>query len=358
MGNPIKYSITSTSGSYNKGNVAIGTNPINYAPSSTTGWYNSVTPSGGNFIVMEVVDGNTPPRFYAPTTDNEWLRLAIQEGATGANTGSTAAIKSWFASQTNYAITNMDFPTSMPNIVGDGLILNLDAGINASYPGTGTTWTDISGLGNNGTLTNGPTFNSANSGSIVFDGTNDYISVTPSQGINVDVNFSIQTWVKINKFGGGPDFQRASIVTNSYPYNTNQGFWLACTSQAGPAQNYAPTVGLENFFLSMGNDQYCVAPSPGSLSAYINSWVNIGVRVNGTNLMKCYINGVEVSSYACQSNGPSSYLYTNGPFSLGNRNNSAEYLSGSIASFLMYNRAISDAEFLQNYNAQKSRFGY
>jgi len=76
MGNPIKYSTSSTSGSYNKGNVAVGTNTIGFGPTSTTGWYPGVTPTGGNFVVMEVVDGNTPPRFYTPVTDNDWLRLA------------------------------------------------------------------------------------------------------------------------------------------------------------------------------------------------------------------------------------------------------------------------------------------
>ena len=62
-----------------------------------------------------------------------------------------------------------------PKIVTDGLVLYLDAANNRSYPGSGTTWTDLSRGGNNGTLTNGPTFNGANGGSIVFDGTNDFI---------------------------------------------------------------------------------------------------------------------------------------------------------------------------------------
>lgn len=53
----------------------------------------------------------------------------------------------------------------MPDIVRSGLVLNLDAAEPASYPGTGTTWYDLSGNGNNGTLVNGPTYNSANGGS-------------------------------------------------------------------------------------------------------------------------------------------------------------------------------------------------
>ena len=62
------------------------------------------------------------------------------------------------------------------NIVKDGLILDLDAAKRDSYPGTGTAWNDISGFQYNGTLTNGPTFNPSNGGSIVLDGANDFIN--------------------------------------------------------------------------------------------------------------------------------------------------------------------------------------
>ena len=71
------------------------------------------------------------------------------------------------------------------NIVKDGLVLDLDAAKKDSYPGTGTAWNDISGNRNNGTLTNGPTFNSSNGGSIVFDGTNDYINTVTATSLGI-----------------------------------------------------------------------------------------------------------------------------------------------------------------------------
>ena len=75
-------------------------------------------------------------------------------------------------------------------IVQDGLVLNLDAAVDQSYPGNGTTWHDLAGS-NSGTLTNGPTFDKDNGGSIVFDGTNDYVN-TP---VNIDANpSSIGAW--------------------------------------------------------------------------------------------------------------------------------------------------------------------
>jgi hypothetical protein len=64
-----------------------------------------------------------------------------------------------------------------PKIVTDGLVLYLDAGNQLSYPGSGTTWTDLSRSQTNGTLVNGPTFNTGSLGSIVFDGVDDFLLV-------------------------------------------------------------------------------------------------------------------------------------------------------------------------------------
>ncbi len=66
-------------------------------------------------------------------------------------------------------------------IVTDGLVLALDAADRNSYPGSGTTWTDLSINKSNSTLTNSPIFNSSNGGSIVFDGVDDYTITTAGQ---------------------------------------------------------------------------------------------------------------------------------------------------------------------------------
>lgn len=357
MPNPIKYNTSTETLSLKKGNFWIGNGSVDKGPTSTTGFYNGITPpSGGYTIYVNKATGGPSIR----VANNDSDLIAITNSIAGTNYTTITQCFAYYDTQNDKLCVNQDFPSSFPYITLDGLLVYLDAGVSLSYPGTGTSWTDINGLRtkSNGTLINGPTYSSNNGGILNFDGSNDYVSFTSGQGINTGVNFSIQTWIKVNRWGGGPQWDRAGIVTNSYTYQSGEGFWLACTSQASAGQGFTPTVGLENFFLSMGNDQYCVAPTPGSLASYRNSWFNIGVRVNGTNPMKCYINGVEVSSYGCQSNGPSSYSYNASAFSLGNRNNSGEYLDGSIGSFMMYNRALSDSEFLDNYNAQKSRFGY
>lgn len=307
MGNPIKYSTSVTSGSYQKGNNAIGVNPIGYGPTATTGWYNSPTPSGGNFIVAEVVDDNTPPRFYAPTTDNDWLRLARQEGATGANTGSTAAVKSWFASQANYIVANIDFPTSLPSIVGDGQIIYLDSEFTASYPGTGTTWSDISGLGNNTTLINGPTFN-AGAKYIQFDGTNDYITI-PNPGNIGSLQFtyywpgSYQSVIAGDNnsmlYNGG-----SGNIIHWYPWNNNYDFGAFLPNRAG--------------------------------------WYNITVTWDGISNNKMYFNGVLVMSSTTMSiPKPSTWSFAAGLY-----NPQAIRLQ----SIQTYNKILTQAEVLQNHH--------
>lgn len=79
-----------------------------------------------------------------------------------------------------------------PDIVPDGLVLALDAANIKSYAGSGTIWNDLSGNNNSGSLVNGPTFNSANGGSIVFDGVNDYVSL--SSAVNTNTSFTLGFW--------------------------------------------------------------------------------------------------------------------------------------------------------------------
>ena len=90
-----------------------------------------------------------------------------------------------------------------PDISENGLVLYLDAGNRASYSGSGTTWTDLSGNSNTGTITNGPTFSAANLGSIVFDGTNDRVNFSTNSVFNFGTgNFSVFSWINTTKISG------------------------------------------------------------------------------------------------------------------------------------------------------------
>ena len=230
-----------------------------------------------------------------------------------------------------------------PRIVSDGLVLYLDAANPNSYNfSTPLTWRDISGNINNGTLTNGPTFSNANTGSIVFDGVDDYVG--RNTALNVGSNFSVFAWVK----PGAIDV-RNGIVGNSYLYSSGVG-WLLST-----ATNYGGT--LDTFFISVGSDNAYRTADNSSIT--LNAWNYMGgIVTNGGQDIKLYVNGVETSYLAGGILTSNAVTYTTPQFYVGRRVDSApESFIGSIATTQIYNRTLSPQEILQNYNATKGRFG-
>ena len=108
-------------------------------------------------------------------------------------------------------VGNYRVHTFPSELVSDGLVLNLDAGDPRSYPSSGTTWTDLSGNGNTGTLTNGPTYSNGNGGALVFNGTNSYVTVgsfsSNLNAANNSPNITISFWANLTrKSGGGVQF--------------------------------------------------------------------------------------------------------------------------------------------------------
>jgi len=335
MPNGVKYSTTTPSGSLRRDNVALGVNG-NLGPTANTGFYSMPTPASGKYIINKVAVSGVP-NFFAPQNDTELIQLARNEGATGANTGSAAAVLAWIATQANLEAANFEYE----GIVTDGLVLNLDAGFVGSYPTINTTWYDISGNANNGTLTNGPTFNSANSGSIVFDGVDDY--VLRNAFVDAGSNFSVFAWVK-----PGAINIRNGIVGNSYPYNSRQGFFLSTGT------NYAGTT--NTFFLSIGSDVAYRTAANNSIT--LNTWNYVGGTViNGGEDIKLYVNGTETSYFGgVLSSG--TVTYSTNQLYIGARvDGNLEPFVGNIATSQIYNRVLSSTEILQNFNAQKSRFG-
>ena len=99
-----------------------------------------------------------------------------------------------------------------PSIATNGLVLCLDAANPKSYPGTGTAWTNLTGLGNNGTLVNSPTYSGANSGSFLFDGTNDYI-IANTQSLN-NAPYTLEIAFKISSLSSS-DMRLAGAYSGS-----------------------------------------------------------------------------------------------------------------------------------------------
>ena len=228
-------------------------------------------------------------------------------------------------------------------IVTNGLVLNLDAAKVDSYPGTGTTWYDISGNNNNGTLTNGPTFSGiGKQASIVFDGVDDYVG--RNTALDVGSNFTVNAWIYPTALGT----TRRAVAASSYNYTSANG-WLFCT--AGGSTN-------NTFFLSIGSDNSYRIAAANTLS--LNQWFYVSaVCQNGGGSIDLYKNGTVISSYALSVLNPNTITYSYNQFNVGFRDTggTTDPYTGNISSVQIYNRALSAAEVSQNFNALRGRYG-
>jgi len=245
-----------------------------------------------------------------------------------------------------------------PKIVTDGLVLYLDAANQNSYVSGSTSWNDISRGGNNGTLTNGPTYSSANGGSIVFDGVDDYIdnigTTSTFDFIFSTGTFTVSFWLKkpINN-------ARYSIAGNTL-VNAEKGFWMIVEygisgygnnclrfQVPGNATNTRLIAGSTNDN-TIGTDwTYCVFTCQ-----------------NPSKIGQWYINGIASTTTTRVGTGNANQgTYYSGPaartLNVGRANSTSTLIpfNGNIAQFSIYNRSLSASEVLQNYNATKTRFG-
>lgn len=204
----------------------------------------------------------------------------------------------------------------------------LDAANIKSYPGSGTTWTDLSGNGNNGTLTNGPTYSSANNGSIVFDGTNDYVQTAYTTQLN---NFSICSWFKSTAVSAG----YFRIADKKY----DTGFFFGSNNSLTLWGGGVKTSGTFN-----------------SITLSNNAWHFLAMVRTGTSLT-VYGDGItNTNTTVCGSGSIDSTALSIGG-SINDGGAQRDWFTGSIAQVSIYNRALSAAEVSQNFNALRGRFG-
>jgi hypothetical protein len=236
----------------------------------------------------------------------------------------------WFATQTDKMIFNRDYE----GIVTNGLVLNVDAGFTPSYSRSGTTWYDVSSGGNNGTLTNGPTFNSDNGGSIVFDGSDDY-GVTSPTNFTANNDFTYEIWVKSDQY----ITSRGILGNKGYWSSGGQGAVIGNISNPQTIYGYV-TTNTGHFDISSN-----VGPTYG--------WTNVIMR-RSNNDLRFFINGAQRGSTQTISG---TVTDVSDKFWLGSYNNGNTPWLGNMAIARVYNRALTSTEILQNYNATKGRFG-
>jgi hypothetical protein len=216
-----------------------------------------------------------------------------------------------------------------PKIVTDGLVLYLDAANPYSYVSGSTSWNDISRGGNNGTLINGPTFDSANGGSIVTDGTNDIISgsiITPT-------SFTCNFWFNPTQVANfNPIFSITDVFGNFVWHSTSNGS-IYCGTDI--TSRFNPT-----------------SPGCGPGAVPVNTIQNFTYTFNA-NTGSLYKNGNLLTS-ANNHQTPISASVAQPYFVLATTSQPGR---GKAYIFQIYNRALSAQEVLQNYNATKTRFG-
>ena len=212
-----------------------------------------------------------------------------------------------------------------PDIVDDGLVFAVDAGSTRSYPGSGTTTTSLVGS-NTGTLSNGVAYSSANGGSFDFDGVDDYIDTTFTIPAG---DRSLEFWVYYNTL--------SSTSGNSYS--------LMGVQQTGGKYLYS---GIKS-----DGSGYSYAGNTGGTYSYTFSaatWYHIAcVMDSGT--ARHYVNGVQEDTKTYTSSIASTTEVMIGAV------NQQHEIDGLVPLTRIYNKALTAAQVLQNYNAQRSRFG-
>jgi len=219
-----------------------------------------------------------------------------------------------------------------PRIVTDGLVFCLDPANRRSYPGSGTTWHDKVG-GNDGTLTNGPTFSSDNGGSIVFDGSDDRVDCTSPSEIDSISEITMIAWVKYSGIGyfpkimsrghtGGTDLLRGDN-------NNRLSFYYADNNAVIYSDYFSTTIGRIN----LNSGWVCVAVTSGSVVRFYKN-----------------------SSPVYTSGGLTTNTGTGSTLVLGNRPGGGRPFNGRMGVAMVYNRVLTPKEMLQNYEATKGRY--
>jgi hypothetical protein len=249
-----------------------------------------------------------------------WTGSLVSATAGGNTAGNVSSLSNGFNSANGFVTITKITPS---------VAMYLDAGNVSSYPGSGTTWTDLSGNGKNGTLTNGPTYSSANSGSIVFDGTDDY--VTTSSSVLPSPNSSPLTLEAVCMNTSGSGWQTVLGTHSSF---TQIGF-------NGTTLYFGRNGGGGNILLSSG------------ASVSTNTWCHIVMTYDGS-LAYVYLNGSFITSGNIGSNGQ-----TNGVSLLSTFTSASpsERFTGRIAVARVYNGVLSSSEVSQNFNALRGRYG-
>jgi hypothetical protein len=340
MGTPMTYISGNTgtyqSGTFNKGTIALNLNPTSLG--SGNNWYNGVDVTATQYLIYSdtyttgiASQANSKPTAWTTPdlSDTSLLNLinTLPDRVGLLPFTSLPLALQWLNATNEYFLIKTNFE----NIVTSGLVLNLDAGWYNSYSGT-TTWFDRSGSGNHVTLRNGPTFDSSSQGSIVFDGTDDYAGNDSPTLPTGNVTITICAWINVQ---------------------TTSNTWQGIVGWGNTSSSRSALLDMNNGRLAFST--WGGVGSEDLISTYNvpkNTWKYVVGSINNKNI-KLYADGIKVldASISSTPNVASTTLR------IATTDYPGRLLNTKVASVQIYNKELTDQEILQNYNAQKSRFG-
>jgi prepilin-type N-terminal cleavage/methylation domain-containing protein len=255
----------------------------------------------------------------APNSTNATIQYIV-DNSTAPQTFCITAIKD----STTYMIDDNSQPKT-GDCLGNNLVAHLDTGDTNSYSGSGTTWTDLTGNGHNGTLVGGVAYDSGNSGSLVFDGVDDYVNIAGFD-FSSYTDLSISIWAK---FAPGIN----SILIGNAGNNTNTGFSLRAWT-------------TPNIYLYHASSATHTSTMSGTV------WRNLTLVIKQGQYLKLYVNGQSDGSDLSVNNVS---LSTANTLAVGRYG--TNYYAGNIGDIRIYSDTLSDTEILRNYNYLKGRYG-
>ena len=224
----------------------------------------------------------------------------------------------------------MAYSYGPPSIVRDGLVLAYDAANYRSFVSGSSVWRDLSASGITGSLTNGPTYDNSNGGSIVFDGVNDTVNFV----YDLRSTWSYECWALHNVVNGFSFLGQGPTVANQ---------------------------GLHIWFINNGNSirfgMYSNDNDANNLTTETSRWYHYCFTYNHNSpyTKQIFRNGIALTTGVV--GGPNQYVGT-GIVRIGATYSSGgAYANGRFSNVKLYNRVLSASEILQNYNASKGRYG-
>lgn len=335
---------TKSNNSIKKNSIEIGVAADNYKnnPGGLT-WYNGPDSTSQYVIYSDTYSlgmttlGNAKPVCWASgdMTDANVLRMinTLPTRYNQAPFTTVASALAWVAASSIFNVVT----GTLDNIVTNGLVFNLDASQKGSYPGSGSNWVDLAGSAT-ATLYNGAVYSSNNSGIISFDGVNDYVNSGYDLSWNNSNSITVDFWVSPSTISGGnygiigkehPDWEWAFF---QYASNLQLVYW----NTAGGHTN---------------DMDFAVYAFPTA-----NTWYHVVYTWNGST-STFYVNGTNAGSKV--SSNPSINQNRSNNVMIGGHTYvwGDYYWNGKIGSVRFYNRALSQSEITQNYNASKTKYG-